>query len=74
MLITLVNAGLFAISYEIIEPSAEGWGVQLGPRNWTGAVGLLLNREADLVPFIGITGHRTEDVSLMQSHSSLRDH
>ncbi|XP_035206075.1 glutamate receptor ionotropic, delta-1-like [Stegodyphus dumicola] len=44
--------------YEVVCPEDNEWGVLMENEEWTGAVGMLLNRTADLVPFLGITRGR----------------
>ena len=66
MLIALVNllTNYFNATYELVEPrDGGGWGVVGGgPRNSSGAIGCVLRRQADLVPFVGQTGRRSEMV------------
>ena len=66
MLIALVSllTNYFNATYELVEPSdGGGWGVVGGgPRNSSGAIGCVLRRQADLVPFVGQTGRRSEMV------------
>ncbi|GBN10322.1 Glutamate receptor ionotropic, delta-1 [Araneus ventricosus] len=45
--------------YEALRPDDNEWGVQLPDGTWSGAVGMLLDRTVDLIPFLGITRGRS---------------
>ncbi|XP_015917738.1 glutamate receptor ionotropic, kainate glr-3-like [Parasteatoda tepidariorum] len=46
--------------YEVISPEDNEWGVLMPDGTWSGAVGMLLNRTVDLVPFLGVTRGRSQ--------------
>ncbi|XP_055948524.1 ionotropic receptor 93a-like [Argiope bruennichi] len=45
--------------YEALRPDDNEWGVLLPDGTWSGAVGMLLDRTVDLIPFLGITRGRS---------------
>ncbi|KAG8184106.1 hypothetical protein JTE90_025409 [Oedothorax gibbosus] len=46
--------------YEAVAPEDNEWGVLMDDGKWSGAVGMLLDRKVDLVPFLGITKGRSK--------------
>ncbi|XP_023239045.1 ionotropic receptor 93a-like [Centruroides sculpturatus] len=46
--------------YTFVHPKDNEWGVEISEGKWTGAIGMLLDREADLAPFLMITKKSNE--------------
>ncbi|XP_054713739.1 uncharacterized protein LOC129223197 [Uloborus diversus] len=46
--------------YQVLSPDDNEWGVLMDNGEWSGAVGMLLDRSADLIPFLGITKGRNK--------------
>ncbi|GFY67737.1 ionotropic receptor 93a [Trichonephila inaurata madagascariensis] len=44
--------------YRAVHPDDNEWGVRIEDGTWSGAVGMILDRTADLIPFLGITRGR----------------
>ncbi|GIY47651.1 ionotropic receptor 93a [Caerostris extrusa] len=43
---------------EAVIPEDNEWGIQMDGGKWSGAVGMLLERKVDMIPFLGITRGR----------------
>ncbi|GFS67550.1 ionotropic receptor 93a [Nephila pilipes] len=52
--------------YRAVHPDDNEWGVQMEYGKWSGAVGMILDRTADLVPFLGITRGRNRVVEFSE--------